>query len=358
VFLKNAIILKKEGFMKAKLWKTLTVLFMVLVVFMLFFTFAVGGRKEEVAPEGVPLNDKGEVIHIAAVDWPQFQPYKVRQEAEERAVEDYGVKHTLLHPTEVTVEAAVETFMNAVNQGFDAIIMEPWSYEPYLEAFTMAKERGIPCVNVHVPYDDPSFFIAQIYIDNTGFGKTSSEIINRETGGKANVLMMMNNPDIVNQAIIRQTFIDECADKYPGIKVVATEFTQVDPIIAVERLEAAFTAYPEIDTVMFLESATVTMAADVAKEMGILDQVRIIGIDDPPDLITSIRNNEVWGSFNQNFTRQGYEAIRVIVDYYLGNPFPHQTDAGIVLITKDNVDDYIPSMWAPVALKGKPYPNL
>jgi ABC-type sugar transport system substrate-binding protein len=344
--------------MKSELWKNLSVFFIVLIVFIAIFTFASGSKKDEEAPpEGVPLNDKGEVIHIAAVDWPQFQPYKVRQEAEKRAVEDYGVKHTLLHPTEVTVEAAVETFMHAVNQGFDAIIMEPWSYEPYLEAFETANERGIPLVNVHVPYDDPSMFIAQIYIDNEGFGKTSSEIIARETGGKANVLIMMNNPDIVNQAIIRQTFIDQCAEKYPDVKVVATEFTQVDPIIAVERLEAAFTAYPEIDTVMFLESATVTMAADVAKEMGILDKVKIIGIDDPPDLITSIRNNEVWGSFNQNFTRQGYEAIRVIVDYYLGNPFPHQTDAGIVLITKENVDDYIPSMWEPVAVKGKPYPN-
>jgi len=345
--------------MKAEVWKKLSVLFIVLVVFFVFFAFAVGSKKEVEAPaEGVPLNDKGEVIHIAAVDWPQFQPYKVRQEAELRAVEDYGVKHTLLHPTEVTVEAAIETFMNAVNQGFDAIIMEPWSYEPYLEAFEMANEKGIPLVNVHVPYDDPSKFIAQIYIDNEGYGTTAADLLAKETGGKANVLIMMNNPDIANQAIQRQSFIDHCGRKYPEMKVVQTEFTQVDPIIAVERLEAAFTAYPEIDMIIFLESATVTMAADVAKEMGILDQVRIIGIDDPPDLITSIRNDEVWGSFNQNFAKQGYEAIRIIVDYYLGTPFPQHTDAGIVLLTEDTVDNYIPDMWAPIAVKGKPYPNL
>jgi ABC-type sugar transport system substrate-binding protein len=340
------------------MWKKWAVVLMVFLILSAVSVFASGKTEEGEAPsEGVPLNDKGEVIHIAAIDWPQFQPYKVRQEAEKRAVEDYGVKHTLLHPTEVTVEAAIETFMNAVNQGFDAIIMEPWSYEPYIEAFDMAIAKGIPLVNVHVPYDDPSKFIAQIYIDNEGYGRTAADILAKETGGKANVLIMMNNPDIANQAIQRQTFIDHCAEKYPGIKTVATEFTQVDPIIAVERLEAAFTAYPEINMVIFLESATVTMAADVAKEMGILDQIKIIGIDDPPDLITSIRNDEVWGSFNQNFARQGYEAIRVIVDYYLGNPFPSKTDAGIVLITKDILDTYIDDMWAPIAVKGKPWPN-
>jgi ribose transport system substrate-binding protein len=345
--------------MKTEVWKKLTVFFVVFLIIGAFIAFA-GGEKEAVeAPkEGVPLNDEGEVIHIAAVDWPQFQPYKVRQEAEKRAAQDFGVKHTLFHPTEVTVEAAIETFLNALNQGFDAIIMEPWSYEPYVEAFDMANERGVPLVNVHVPYDDPSKFIAQIYIDNEGYGKTAADLLASETGGKANVLIMMNNPDIANQAVQRQSFIDHCERKYPDMKVVQTEFTQVDPIIAVERLEAAFTAYPEINMVIFLESATVTMAADVAKEMGILDKVKIIGIDDPPDLITSIRNGEVWGSFNQNFQKQGYEAVRTIVDYYLGNPFPKQTDAGIVLITKENVDNYIPDMWAPIAVKGKPYPNL
>ena len=297
-------------------------------------------------------------LSIAAVDFPQFQPYKVRTEASMQAAEEFGVEYTLLPPTEPTVEAAVEGLLNAINQDFDAIICEPWSYEPWLEAIDRANEKGIPLVNVHVPYKDHEKFISQVYIDNEGYGKTAADILAKEFDGKANILIMMNNPDVANQAVQRQTFIDYCAEKYPGMKVVATEFTQVNPIIAVERLEAAFTAYPEIDTVLFLESATVTMAADVAKEMGILDKIRIIGIDDPPDLITSIKNGEVWGSFNQNFQKQGYEAIRNIVDHFAGNPFPHQTDAGIVLITQENVDNYLPEMWAPVAMKDTPYPNL
>jgi len=298
------------------------------------------------------------VLSIAAVDFPQFQPYKVRTAAEKKAAEDYGVEYTLLQPPEVSVASYIETLINAINQDFDAIIFEPWVPDPFAEPIEMANKKGIPIVNVHVPYPDASKFISQIYIDNEAYGRTAADILAKEFGGKANILIMMNNPDVANQAVQRQTFIDYCAEKYPEMKVVATEFTQVDPIIAAERLEAAFTAYPEIDAVIFLESATVTMGADVAKEMGILDKIRIVGIDDPPDLITSIRNGEVWGSFNQNFQKQGYEAIRTIVDHYAGNPFPHQTDAGIVLITKENVDNYIPDMWAPVAVKDKPYPNL
>ena len=142
------------------------------------------------------------------------------------------------------VAADVDTLLNAINQGFDAIIVEPWSYEPWLEAVKLAKEKGVILVNVHVPYDDPSYFISQLVIDNKGYGITAMDVLAKEFGGKANILIMMNSPDIMNQVVQRQAIIDRCAEKYPNMKVVGTEFTKVDPIIAAERLEAALTANP------------------------------------------------------------------------------------------------------------------
>ena len=55
--------------------------------------------------------------------------------------------------------------------------------------------------------------------------------------------------------------------------------------------------------------------------MGLIKKVKVIGIDDPPDVIASIGKGEAWGSFNQNFQKQGYEAVRNIVDYYRKKPF-------------------------------------
>ena len=139
---------------------------------------------------------------------------------------------------------------------------------------------------------------------------------------------------------------------------IRDRFTNVDGITASKVLEAALKAYPEIDTAIWIEGATVTTGIDVIKEMGMINKVKVIGIDDPPDVVTSIGKGEAWGSFNQNFQKQGYEAIRNIVDYFSKKPFPEATDAGIVLITKENADNYVPDMWSTVALKGKPYPNL
>jgi len=344
--------------MRALDWKKVVIVGAVLFALVSVGAFATSPAEETDGGAMGPVNADGEPLRIASVDWPQFQPYKVRQEAIARAAEDYGVTVDLLQPPGVTVDAAIETIENAITQGYDAIIMEAWSYEPYLEVIARATSMGIPLVSVHVPYQDTSLFISNQVIDNDGFGIAAADKIAEVTGGQANVLIMMNSPDISNQATIRQSFIDRAADKWPGVKVVDTQFTNVDPVVAARVFESALTARPEIDVAMWLESGTVTVGATVAKEMGVLDQIKIIGIDDPPDLIDSIRSGEVWGSFNQNFQKEGYEAVRTIVDYFEGNEFPQFTDCGIVLISPENVDDYVPSMWEPVALKGEPYPNL
>ncbi|MBN1834953.1 MAG: sugar ABC transporter substrate-binding protein [Spirochaetales bacterium] len=305
-----------------------------------------------------PVNAKGQVISIAAIEFIQFQPYKVRVEAEQRAAKDYGVKLTVIQPPGLDGASHAETILNALNQNFDALIIEndwPGSYD---EAIALAQRKGIILVDVHVPNPNKAAFISQITIDNEGYGITAADKLGELTGGKANVLFLLNSPDIPNQATQRQSFISHCAKKWPGIKVVDTQFTKNDPVNAAKILEASLKANPRIDTAIWLEAATVSVGADVLREMGLLGKVKIFGIDDPPDLIESIRRGEVFGSFNQNFQKQGYEAVRNIVDYFNKQPFPKETDAGIVLITKENADSYIPDMWAPVALKGKPYPNL
>jgi ABC-type sugar transport system substrate-binding protein len=324
-------------------------LFVAVALFALFCVAAFGQK--------VPVNKQGKVISIAAVDFPQFQPYKVRTESEKKAADDYGIKYTLIQPPQVTTEGYVEAFANVINQGFDAIIVEPWAYEAFKPVLDIAKSKGIPIVSVHQKYPDPAYFISMLYINNEAYGISAADALGKAANGKANVLFMMNNMSIPNQATMRQSFIDRAAAKWPGIKVVDTEFTNVNALTASNVLEAAFKGYPQIDTAIWIEGATVTVGVDVAKEMGLISKVKIIGVDDPPDVIASIGKGEAWGSFVQNFWKQGYEAVRNIVDYYNGQPFPKETDCGIVLVNKSNWDKYIPEMWKPVAVKGKPYPQ-
>jgi ribose transport system substrate-binding protein len=341
--------------MVSRNWKK--TLFVVAALFAMVSVAAfAGGQGDKGGATGV-VNAKGNILSIAAVDFPQFQPYKIRTESEKKACDDYGIKYTLLQPQQVTVEGYLETLTNAINQDFDAILCEPWDFAAFKPVLELAKKKGIPLVSVHQQYPDPSYFISMLYINNSGYGATAADELGRTAGGKANVLFMMYQADTPNQATIRQTFIDRSKEKWPNIKVVDTQFTRNDTMNAAKILEATLKAYPEIDTAIWLEGATVTVGVDVAKEMGLIGKLKIIGVDDPPDVIAAIGKGEAWGSFVQNFWKQGYEGVRNIVDYYTKQPFPKETDCGVVLVNKTNWDNYLPTMWAPVAVKGKPYPK-
>lgn len=315
-------------------------------------------KTEEAEAEVSVVNKEGKVISIAHVNFTQFPCYQCREKGNKMAAEDYGVQFTTIVPKEITIDSYIEALETTIAQDFDALIVEPWITDPFYAPLQKVKDKGIPVVGVHVPFPDPELLLSQIIVSTGELGKTQAKILYEKSGGKANILIMMTNPDVANQAQIKQAFEEAISELSPDMKVVDTEFTEADATKGAERLEAAFKAYPEIDTVLFLESGSVVVAADIAKEMGILDKLTILGIDDPPDLIDAIRRGDVWGSCNQNFYKQGYESVRNICDYYLGNPFPKETDAGVVLITKENVDDYLDDMLEPIAMKGEPYPNL
>src|SRR4030042_4941375 len=106
-----------------------------------------------------PVNAKGQVISIAAIEFIQFQPYKVRVEAEKRAAADYGVKLTILQPPGVDGASHAETILTALNQNFDALIIENDGPGTYKEAIALAKKKGIILAGAHVPYTNTSKFI-------------------------------------------------------------------------------------------------------------------------------------------------------------------------------------------------------
>ena len=82
---------------------------------------------------------------------------------------------------------------------------------------------------------------------------------------------------------------------------------------AVSLFQDNFNAYPEIDTVVMLESTGGPGAAQVAKEMG--KQVRILDIDAVAETIDNIEAGEEWATLAQNFYKRGYESVRMAYEY-------------------------------------------
>ena len=66
-----------------------------------------------------------------------------------------------------------------------------------------------------------------------------------------------------------------------------------------------------------------------------------IGVDGNVGPMTMVKNGEMLATIKQDGAGQVTKAIDLMVDYFAGKTVPKSTMIDFVLITKDNVDQYL-----------------
>lgn len=283
--------------------------------------------------------------------------YEQQAEAAKEAAADYGVKLDIIGPPMGDNDLLGDTVTNidnAISMRPDAIITEPW--DTTLNA-SMDKihQAGIPNFCTSSAPANADDYVAMIGTDNIKYGETAADMIAKKTGSKANVLIMLSNLAAQNQLDQVKGFEAAIAKNYPNIKVVMQDSDNADASTAVTKFEEDFKAYPEIDTVLMLESTGGPSAAQVAAETN--KKVLILDIDATDQTIANIKNGTEWATLAQNFYKRGYETVRMAAEYLAnGNAssFNKDNDSGTVLIDSSDIDNYKSLLQAAIIKKGTP----
>ena len=315
---------------------------------------ATEAAKEEAAPEA--SEDAPYIIMVNSLNG--HPVYEQQAEAARKAAEDYGVKLEIIGPsmgTTTIISDYVAAMENAITLQPDAIICEPW--DPALfTCVTQAHEAGIPVFCTSNATDNPEEYVACTGTDNTQYGITAADMIAEATGGKANLLVVLGALTTVNQVEQLEGIKSRIAEAYPDMKVVDAVADENDLSKAVALFQDNFNAYPEIDTVVMLESTGGPGAAQVAKEMN--KEVRILDIDAVAETIANIQAGSEWATLAQNFFKRGYESVRMAYEYITQDgvvDYPTFIDSSTVLITAENAATYEEDLWAAVKMKGMPW---
>lgn len=298
----------------------------------------------------------GEAPYVIMVNALNGHPvYEQQAEAARKAAEDYGVNLEIIGPsmgTQTLINDYVTAMENAITMEPDAIICEP--FDPALfESVTKAHEAGIPIFCTSNGTDKEEEFISCSGTDNYQYGITAADMIAEASGEEAHLLVVLGNLTTVNQVEQLNGIKDRIAEKYPNMEVVDAVADENDLSKAVSLFQDNFNSYPEIDTVVMLESTGGPGAAKVAKEMN--KEVRILDIDAVEETIANIEAGGEWATLAQNFYKRGYETVRMAYEYLTQDgdvAYGNFVDSGTVLITKDNAATYEEDLWAAVKTKG------
>lgn len=312
----------------------ITLLVVLSLLFGMTAVFAGDGEEEE-----KPLNIVFVTPLIAHPVW------DVARNGFEDALEEFGVDGSYVGPQGIDPADMVNQIELALIAGADGIITMPIAPTAMRPVFKKCAEKGVPVVFVG-SVDPESESIAFIGTDEANLGKMGTEGIKAYYSAmgnpplKAHILQSTMDASFANKA--RDGYLEAMKDYKGGFEMVLNEPCNSDMVIAMQKYEAAFKAYPEINLVIGVCGEAGPAAAKVVNEMGLRDEITIIAIDDVAETMDWLKDGAIYGVMAQNFYKMGNYGVELLVDYLRDGKKPDQylNDSGSIFVTMDNIGEY------------------
>ena len=254
------------------------------------------------------------------------------------ADKEEGTKTQIIGPSDATTFVAeMPNYMESAISAAPDGIMAYAGIESLVTLIDKATGLGIPFLAIDS--DAPtSSRIAYVGTDpyNAGYKSGEAMIQAMGTSGKVGILCSSISAEKEMKEI--EAFKDAIANT--DIEVIAMEETSADLITAVSKMEAMMRTYPEIKGVLCTSAYDIQAAAKVKEEMGLNDVV-LIGYDDLEETLEYIRKGVVQATIVQDPYKMGYMGEKLLKEYKEKGSLEQESyDTGIILVTKDNVDNY------------------
>lgn len=272
--------------------------------------------------------------------------YDYAKQGMEACAKEYGFQTYWTGADDHSNEGMIEAMEACLADGVDAIATVPLSESAWLPILTRCKEEGIPVAAAAAEVSG-DLTVGYVGTDNPNVGRKMMEEAHKKAGtDELYVGVLMSNLDTGNQVIQR-----DAAAKYleeHGIEagIVDIRETMGDPNTALDVATNMFTAYPEINVCLSFTGEGGASAAQAAKQLG--RDVIIIGMDDSGLTLDAIRDGSQYASMAQNCFKWGYYSTKMAFLAKVGRLDEMEStyiDSGVVMITKDNVDNYAEELY-------------
>jgi ABC-type sugar transport system substrate-binding protein len=264
----------------------------------------------------------------------------------EAAAKDLGFNGQYVGPQGIDPAEMVNQIELAIASKVDGIITMPIAPTAMRPVIKKAAQAKIPVVFVGAE-DPESTALAFIGTNEAELGKQGGNAIKARFGSKPlRAIVLQSTMDASFAIKARDGYLAALKD-YPNFKMVTNEACNSDMQIAMQKFEAAFKAYPEINLVIGVCGEAGPAAAKVIKENKLQNKITVVAIDDVAETMDLVKNGSIWGTEAQNFYKMGNLGAKILVDYITKGikPASFKNDSGSIFVTKDNMETYKASLY-------------
>lgn len=298
--------------------------------------------------------DKGEEdsMHFVYVSPLLAHPvWLMAKDGFDQACEELGIRGDWVGPQGISPEEMTKLIETSVAQKVDAIITQGLVPASPVQK---ALKQGVKVlvVDSDIPTADGrlAFFGKDVNVQAEELYKSALNKIDENEKMIVAIQVASLTYEIAFQQI---DAVKEVFGKHPGgFELVSTTESKSDKMKATTEWQNTFKTYPEINVAINLAAEAGPACANVARELGINENVAIYGVDDIEETLDLIRNNAIDGTIVVSFFNYGYQAAYWLYQNITEGKVPEQisNDAGTILVTIDNIDTYGEAMKVKVDL--------
>lgn len=257
------------------------------------------------------------------------------------ACKELGINGHFVAPVERNNVVEMANLLDqAVTQQADAAISVFASVELFGPSLIKAQEQGIvtASVQLELPEEYIDFMIGS---NQTTIAEEMAKAIIEYSNGEPCQVMFLC-PSAGEMINMQFAAFEKALEGHDNITSIGMRFDEGTAATANQVLSDEYTANPELNAVVCMDSSAATIgAASFIQEKGLEDEWIVIGIDASADILNYVKAGALDATLNQDFYAMGYQSVKMAYEKITnGKEPPFINDSGCYLIRPEDVDQY------------------
>lgn len=240
-------------------------------------------------------------------------------------------------PRETDYSRQLAILDSMLNRHVDGIVVAAADRTSLNATLERAAREKVPVVVFDSGVDSTNInsFVAT---NNHEAGEMGGRKLAQLIGGKGKVAVVDHAPGSASTMDREQGFKDVIAKEFPGIQVVAEQYSMTDRARGLAATENILSAHPDLSGIFTSAEPASAGAAEALKSRGLTGKVHLVAFDSSDDLVENLKGGAIDALIAQDPFRMGFEGVRVMTDILDGKTPAKKIDMHAVVVTKADLD--------------------
>ena len=233
------------------------------------------------------------------------------------------------------VSSQMQLIEDAITRQYAAILLAPLDADALVPAINKAFDAGVKVVLVDSNANTTKRHTL-IGTDNAAAARLAADELAKAINSTGKIAVINAQPGAGTTMTRKNEFKDQIASKYPNITIVGTQYSDGDPVKALNQATDFMTANPDLAGIYACNEGSTVGAGQGIQQAGKAGKVALVGWDWTDNTLALVTNGVLNASMVQNPRQMGVLGVQAAVDLINGKSVQANVDSGVIVANKGN----------------------